>query len=61
MHLVLRVNTIDALKLETDLTSERLREALNKASVRFDNLETVDPSTFRVEGVSDDGGVPDPG
>ena len=53
VHLVLRVNTIDALKLETDLTSERLREALNKAGVRFSKLETVDPSTFRVEGVSD--------
>ena len=53
VHLVLRVNTIDALKLETDLTSERLREALNKAGVRFGKLETVDPSNFRVEGVSD--------
>ena len=55
VHLVLRVNTIDALKLETDLTSERLREALNKASVRFSKLDTVDQQTFKVEGVSDDG------
>jgi len=54
VHLVLRVNTIDALKLESDLTSERLREALNKATIRFGKLETVDPQTFKVEGVSDD-------
>jgi preprotein translocase subunit SecD len=55
VHLVLRVNTIDALKLETDLTSERLREALNKANVRFSKLDTVDQQTFRVEGVADNG------
>jgi preprotein translocase subunit SecD len=55
VHLVLRVNTIDALKLETDVTSERLRDALNMAGVRFSKLEATDPQTFRVEGVSDDG------
>jgi len=32
VHLVLRVHTDDALKLETETTSDRLREALQAAS-----------------------------
>ena len=55
VHLVLRVNTDDALKLETDLTSERLRDALDKASVAYTTLETADAQTFRIEGVKDEG------
>ena len=54
VHLVLRVNTVDALKLETDLTSERLRDALDRASVAYTKLETTGPEAFRVEGVRDE-------
>src|SRR3954468_4140055 len=51
VNLEMRVQTDDALKLETDQESERLREALMKASVTFTNLTTPSVSQFRVEGV----------
>jgi preprotein translocase subunit SecD len=47
----MRVQTDDALRLETDQTSERLREELGKRSVMFTNLITLGPTQFRVEGV----------
>ena len=40
VHLVLRVQTDDALKLETDTTVERLRDTLTRAGVQFTKLET---------------------
>ncbi len=51
VNLEMRVQTDDALKLETDQESERLREELNKASVMFTSLTTPSVSQFRVEGV----------
>ena len=36
VHLVLRVKTDDALRLETELEMERLREELTKRSVPVD-------------------------
>jgi preprotein translocase subunit SecD len=57
VHLVLRVRTDDAVKLQTDLTAERLRDELDKASLRFASLETVDTTTFRVQGAQDPDGV----
>jgi len=51
VHLVMRVETDDALKLETDQESERLREELTKRTVAFTNLTTPTVTQFRVEGV----------
>jgi len=51
VNLEMRVQTDDALKLETDQESERLREELTKRSVTFTNLTTPSVSQFRVEGV----------
>src|SRR5882724_9494227 len=51
VQLVLRVQTDDALKLETDQATERLRQELTKANVTFTNLTSPDPLHFRIEGV----------
>src|ERR1700741_4097401 len=51
VHLVLRVQTEDALRLETDTESERLREDLTKRNIPFTNLVATDATSFRVEGV----------
>ena len=51
VHLVLRVQTEDALRLETDTETERLREELTKRNIPFTNLVATDATTFRVEGV----------
>jgi preprotein translocase subunit SecD len=51
VHLELRVQTDDALRLETDTETERLREELTKRNISFTNLVAPDPTTFRVEGV----------
>src|SRR5688572_30335069 len=53
VHLVLRVQTDTALRVETDLESERLREALSKEGVNV-TVNTVSPTEFRVEGVPAD-------
>jgi preprotein translocase subunit SecD len=54
VHLVLRVKTDDALRLETDTTVERLREALNTAGVVVTRLEATSPTNFVVEGLQND-------
>jgi preprotein translocase subunit SecD len=54
VHLVLRVQTDDALRSETETTVERLRDSLSGANVRFSKLEVTAPDEFRVEGLSDD-------
>ena len=51
VHLVMRVETDDALRLETDTESERLRDELTKRMVTFTNLVAPDATHFRVEGV----------
>src|SRR5580765_918205 len=51
VHLVLRVQTDDALRLETDTETERLREELTKRNIPFTNLVAPDATHFRVEGV----------
>jgi preprotein translocase subunit SecD len=51
VHLVLRVQTNDALRLETETEMERLREELTKAGVTFSTITTPGPTQFRVEGV----------
>ena len=52
VHLVLRVQTEDALRLVTDQESERLREELKNKNITVTKIETPDPVHIRVEGVS---------
>ena len=51
VHLVMRVQTDDALKLECDIESERLREELKSKNVTFGDITTVTPTQFRVDSV----------
>src|SRR5262245_43175741 len=54
VHLVLRVQTDDALKAETETTVGRLRESLSKAGVTFTKLEVTGADEFQIAGVSND-------
>ena len=54
VHLVLRVQTDDALRLETETTVERLRDTLTRGSIQFSKLEMKDGKTFVVEGITND-------
>ena len=54
VHLVLRVKTDDALKVETDTTVERLRDTLTRAGVAFTKVEATESTEFRVDGIQDD-------
>ena len=54
VHLVLRVNRDDALRISTDGVSEQLREALQTAGVTVGAINVTSPTTFRVEGVPQD-------
>jgi preprotein translocase subunit SecD len=54
VHLVLRVQTDDALKLQTELQIERLREELQKQNIAVANIVAVDSTHFKVEGVPAD-------
>jgi preprotein translocase subunit SecD len=58
VHLVLRVQTDDALRSETETTVERLRDSLSRANVQFSKLEATAADQFRFEGISDDCRVP---
>jgi preprotein translocase subunit SecD len=51
VHLVLRVQTDDALKLETELTSERLRETLMQKGFAGVTVSAEPPTRLRVTGV----------
>src|SRR5262245_44546266 len=51
VHLVLRVETDDALKLETQTEMERLREELTTRKIPSTNITLVSPTQFRVEGI----------
>src|SRR5258708_6778097 len=51
VHLVLRVQTDDALRLETEQEMERLREELKTKGTNVTNIVSPDPTHFRVEGV----------
>jgi preprotein translocase subunit SecD len=50
-HMVLRVETDDALRLETDTTMERLRESLDKAGVTGATVTVTSPTEIQVAGV----------
>jgi preprotein translocase subunit SecD len=51
VHLVLRVNTDDALKLETETSAERVREDAEKAGVTGISVKVLGPTQFQVSGV----------
>jgi preprotein translocase subunit SecD len=50
VHLVLRVQTDDALRLETETTADRLREQLKTSNIPG-TITVVSPTEFRVDGV----------
>src|SRR5688572_20820428 len=56
VHLVLRVQTEQALRVETETTVDRLRDTLSRAGVQYTKLEVTAPTEFVVEGVQDDQG-----
>src|SRR5262252_4634980 len=51
VHLELRVQTDDALRLETETEMERLREELQSKNITFTNIQTISPTQFRADGV----------
>src|SRR5512136_2747313 len=51
VHLVLKVNTEDALKLFTESSVERLREDVEKAGITGLTLTVQSPTQFQVSGV----------
>src|SRR6266542_225072 len=51
VHLVLRVETDDALRSETDQEMERLRDALQNRKIPFTKLASISSTQFRVEGI----------
>jgi preprotein translocase subunit SecD len=59
VHLVLSVQTDDALRLETNLTAERLRESLDMDNIRYTKIEATSHTSFVVEGIQDAGAFQD--
>lgn len=55
VHLVLRVHTDDALRLETELTAERFRAALGTAALQA-NVSAASATELKVDGVTNDQG-----
>src|SRR5262245_66600201 len=51
VHLVLRVETDDALKLETETEMERLREELKTRNIPLTRITSVSPTQSKVEGM----------
>jgi preprotein translocase subunit SecD len=51
VHLVLRVQTDDALRLESQAEMERLREELQNAKIPVTKVDLTSSTSFRVEGV----------
>ena len=54
VHLVLRVKTDDALRSESEITAERLRDTLTRDAVPFTDIDVPAPDQFRVSGVTDE-------
>lgn len=52
VHLVLRVETDTALRVETEGEMERLRERLGTDNITVGNITLAGPTQFRVEGVA---------
>lgn len=53
VHLVMRVETDDALRRETETTVERLRETLRGENVTFSTIEVTRLTEFNIGGVQD--------
>jgi preprotein translocase subunit SecD len=51
VHLVLRVQTDDALRLDTETTMEQLQEAVEAKGLTNVTFDGVDPTRFKVDGV----------
>src|ERR1041384_1206981 len=51
VHLVLRVQRDDAIRLESETEAERLRDALRMRNVPFTSINTPSISQIRVEGI----------
>src|SRR5688572_39480 len=51
VHLEMRVNTDDALRISTTSISEQLRDSLKTSGIVPTNIAVVSPTVFRVEGV----------
>jgi preprotein translocase subunit SecD len=54
VHLVLRVQTDDALRLQTETEMERLREELGVKKIAVGALSVVSPTQFKIDGVAPD-------
>ena len=54
VHLVLRVQTDDALRLETQTTADRLAEQLKTANIPVGGVTVNGPTSFTVNGVPPD-------
>ena len=51
IHLIMKVNTIDALEAVTDETVDSLGSLLDGDNISFDNVESAEPGTVRVVGL----------
>jgi preprotein translocase subunit SecD len=51
VHMVLRVQTDDALQLETEIAAEQLGEQLSLQGIEVTSTVAVGPTTIRIEGV----------
>jgi preprotein translocase subunit SecD len=51
VHLVMRVQTDDALRVETEATADRLREAMRTQNIAVGGVAVAAPNEFRVTGV----------
>ena len=51
VHMVLRVQTDDALRVETETASEQLGELLSLQGITVTSVMAIDPTTMRIEGV----------
>lgn len=54
VHLVLRVQTDDALQLESETDAEQLSEQLSLQGIEVVSAVAVDPTTIRIEGIPPD-------
>ena len=54
VHLVMRVQTEDAVRIETDTAADRLREQLRAANIPAATVTIVSPTEFRVDGIPPD-------
>jgi preprotein translocase subunit SecD len=52
VHLILRVQTDDALRIETETEMERLREELGRQGITPTGVTLLSPTSFRVEGIT---------